>query len=168
MHRGVKQGSALSPALFNNSIRKVTRRIPQYLIEPYIDASRLSYAKDILLLADNLGLLKNAVDVVCSVLKEIGLSVATSKTEFLVFGTEIASNDTIQVGPATISSSSSFRYLGLPFEASIRSTRQLIIASLKEKLRKSYGLLARVKGQFDKRTLGRLYNAFLHRMCACF
>ena len=99
-----------------NSIREVTRQIPPYLIEPYIDASHLSYADDILLLADNLRALQNAVDVVSSGLKEIGLSVATSRTEFLVFELDIASNDTVYVGPATISSSSSFRYLGLPLE----------------------------------------------------
>jgi hypothetical protein len=55
----------------------------------------LSYADDILLLADNLEALQITVDVVCPGLNEIGLSVAISKTEFLVFGPETASNDTI-------------------------------------------------------------------------
>jgi len=62
------------------------------------------------ILADNFKALQNTVDIVCSGLKEIGLSVAISKTQFLVFGLDVASNNTIQVGPATISSSSSFRY----------------------------------------------------------
>ena len=120
VHRGLKQDSVLGPAIFNSSIREVTRQIPPYLTEQYIDASHLSYADDILLLDNNLGVLQNATDVVYSRLKEIGLSVATSRKEFLVFEKEMASNDRIQVGFTTISSSSSFRYLGLPFGTSIR------------------------------------------------
>ena len=113
-------------------------------------------------LSDDLQGLQKAVDSVCAALNGIGLSVATSKTELLVFGSgsQQSPNAAIQVGPTTVFASSSLKYLGLPFGSSIKATRTLIINSLKEKLRKSYGLLARVKGQFDKRTLGRLYNSF--------
>ena len=77
--------------IFNNSIRAVSQQTPSNFIEPYIDANYLSYANDILLMADSLDALKNAVDVVCSGLNEIGLSVANFKTEFLILGPEIAS-----------------------------------------------------------------------------
>ena len=49
VRRGVKQGSVLSPVIFNNAIRSATRHLPPYLIEPYVDVSHLSYADDILL-----------------------------------------------------------------------------------------------------------------------
>jgi len=162
VRRGVKQGSVLSPVIFNDAIRSAIRHLPPYLIEPYVDASHLSYADDILLLSDDLQELQKAVDSVCTALNGIGLSVAISKTEFLVFGSgsQQSPNAAIQVSPITVFASSSLKYLGLPFGSSIKATRTLIINSLKEKLRKSYGLLARVKGQFDKRTLGRLYNSF--------
>ena len=84
VRRGVKQGSVLSPAIFNNSTRGFTRHIPPYLIEPYINANHLFYADDIFLLADNLGGTPER------------LSVATSNAEFLVFGLEITSCDIIQ------------------------------------------------------------------------
>ena len=102
------------------------------------------------------------IDSVCTALNGIALSVATSKTEFLVFGSgsQQSPNAAIQVGPVTVFASSLLKYLGLLFGSSIKATRALIINSLKEKLRKSYGLLNRVKGQFDKRTQGRLYNSF--------
>jgi len=58
-------------------------------------SNHLSCADDILLLAEYLGVLQNGADVVCPGLKEIDLFVANSKTEFLVFGKEIASNDAI-------------------------------------------------------------------------
>ena len=161
VRRGVKQGSVLSPVIFNDAIRSAIRHLPPYLIEPYVDASHFAYADDILFLSDYLQGLKKAVDSVCTALNGIGLSVATSKTEFLVFGSgsQQSPNVAIQVGPITVFASSSIKYLCLPFGSSIKATRTLIVNLLKEKLRKSYGLLARGKGQFDKRTLGRLYNS---------
>ena len=74
--------------------------------------------------------------------------------------------ETIQVGPATISSSTFLWSLGLPFETSITSKEQLIIDPLKEKLRRFYEPIARnqiklVKCQFDMRSHGQQYNAFL-------
>ncbi|XP_065571504.1 alpha-latrotoxin-Lhe1a-like [Artemia franciscana] len=133
---GAKQGSVLNLEIFNNSIREGTRQIPPCLIEPYIDASHFSYA-----------LSCNAIDALCSGMKEIGLSIATSKTDIFFFGLEITSKY-YPNWSHTIPSSSSFRYLGLPFETSIRCTSQLIIASLKEKRRKYYCPLAKVKVQF--------------------
>ena len=78
VRRGVKQGSVLSPVIFNDAIRSAIRHLPPYLIEPYVDASHLSYADDILLLSDDLQGLQKAVDSVCAALNGIELSVATS------------------------------------------------------------------------------------------
>ena len=167
MCQNVKEGFVLSRAIFNNAIRVFTRHIPSYLIESYIDDSHLSYGSNILLLYNNVDAHQNVVDVFCSKLNEISLSVATSKIRFHVFRPETTSIDTSGVGPATISSSSSLRCFGPSFETSIRSTRKLIVESLKEKLRKSNSFPAREKGQLDKRTLGQLYSPFLHYVC-CF
>ena len=160
MRRLAKQSSVLSPAIFNNAIRCATRRIPHFLIEPSIDASHLSYADDILLLSDNLQSLQAAVNSLYAGLSDIGLSVASAKTEFLVFGCHHPPDSKIQVGPDSISATASLKYLGLAFGTSIRTTRSLTINVLREKLRKSYGRFSRVKGQFDKKTLGQLYNSF--------
>ena len=137
---GVKQGSVLRPVIFNNAIRSATRHLPPYLIESYVDASHLSYVDDILLLSDDLQGLQKAVDSVCTALNRIGLSVATSKTEFLVFslGSQQSPDAAIQVSPIALFASSSLKYLGLSFGSSIKATRTLIINLLKEKLRKSY------------------------------
>ncbi|XP_065582142.1 uncharacterized protein LOC136041414 [Artemia franciscana] len=152
VRREIKQDSVLSPVIFNNAIRSACRHLPPYLIEPYVDASHLSYADDILLVSDDLQGLQKAVDSVCAALNGIGLQVVTSKTEHIVFGSgsQQFPNAAIQVGPTTVFAASSLKYLGLPFGSSIKAIRTLIINSLKEKLRKSYGLRVRVKGQFDK------------------
>ena len=44
----------LSPVIFKDDIRSAIRHLPPYLIEPYVDASHLSYVDDILLLSDDL------------------------------------------------------------------------------------------------------------------
>ena len=50
-------------------------------------------------------------------------------------------------------------YLGLPLGPSIKATQELVLSSVLGKLRKTYGLLVRVKGRFDKRTLAIIYNS---------
>ena len=95
-----------------------------YLIEPLINTNHLSYADNFLLLADNLGALQNAINVVFSRLNENGLSLDTSKLSFKSLDQRSPCNGTIQVVLATISSFSSLRYLlCLPFGMPIRSKR---------------------------------------------
>ena len=53
----------------------------------------------------------------------------------------------------------SINYPGLPFGPSTRATRDLVLSSVLEKLRKTYALLVRVKGHFDKQALAIIYNS---------
>ena len=85
VRKGVKKSPVLSSAIFNNVIRTVTKNIPLYPIEPHIDFNHLFNADDILLLSANPTILQNTVHTVCSCLNEIGLQVASSKTELLVY-----------------------------------------------------------------------------------
>ena len=61
MRRGAKQGS--SPEIFNNAIHYTSRRIPNFVIDPSIDVSHLSYSDDLLLLPDNLQSLQATVNI---------------------------------------------------------------------------------------------------------
>ena len=47
----------------------------------------------------------------------------------------------------------------MPFGPTIKATRELVLSSVLGKLRKTYGLLVRVKGRFDKQTLAIIYNS---------
>jgi hypothetical protein len=82
--RGVKQGSVLSPLIFNNVLRTATRNIPPYIIDGHIDNSHLSYADDILLLADKLSSMERAFEALQASLSTIGLAIEPSKTEFMI------------------------------------------------------------------------------------
>ena len=64
IRRGIKLCSVLSPVIFNNAICWATCHLPPYLIEPYVDASHLSYTDDILLLSCDLQGLQKAADSV--------------------------------------------------------------------------------------------------------
>ena len=122
---------ALCTALFNNVIQTVIKNIHPFLIEPYVYVSHLCYVDNILLLSDDLQALQNAVRTVCSGLDEIGLQVACSKTELLVSGSSQQTSVTINVGPKTISASSSLNYLGLPFGSGVKTNEKLFISTLK-------------------------------------
>ena len=136
------------------------KNISPYIIDGHIDISHLSYADDILLLADNLSSMERAFEALQASLSNIGLAIEPSKTEFMIVNqNEKTHSESLKVGSITLPKSDSLKYLGAHFGSSIRATRTLVINELKKKLRKTYGLLAKVKGQFDKYTLGKLYNS---------
>ena len=65
----------------------------------------------------------------------------------------------IRVGSLNIINEDFINYLGLPFGPSIEATRELVLSSLLRKLGKTFGLLVRMKGRFDKQTLAIIYNS---------
>ena len=159
LRRGVKQGSVLSLVIFNNAIRTATSYLPPHVIDG-IDISNLSYADDILLISDNLISIQNAINILHSHLREIGLEIEPTKTEFLVANNNSDfQHHSIRVGSLNIFNNDSIKYLGLPFGPTIKATRELVLSSVLGKLRKTYGLLVRVKGRFDKQTLAIIYNS---------
>jgi hypothetical protein len=67
--------------------------------------------------------------------------------------------ESLLVGSSSVAFLDTLNYLGLPFAAFMKNTRNLIIQVIKEKFRKTCGMLAKIKGQVDKICLRRLYNA---------
>ena len=99
-------------------------------------------------------------------LSDIGMSVATAKTEFFVFGYHHPPDSKIQVDPDSIFATASLKYLGLEFGTSVQATRSLTINVLRRRLmrrevtrmkEKSYGLFSKAKGYFQVlKKLGRV------------
>ena len=125
-----------------------------------IDINHFSHADDILLFSDNLIAMQNAINILHSNLREIGLEIEPSKTEFLVANSKCdIQYHSIRVGSLNIINKDSIDYLGLPFGLSIKAKRDLVLSFVLGKLRKTYGLLVRVKGRFDKQTITIIYNS---------
>ena len=101
-----------------------------------IDFSHLSYADDILLFLDNLISMQNAINILLhSHLREIGLEIEPSKTEFLVANSKSdIQHHSMRVRSLSIINKDSINYLGLPFGPSINATRELVLLPVSGKL----------------------------------
>ena len=90
-----------------------------------------------------------------------GLTIAPSKTKFLIFGIKRQIRGPLSINiEGGVPKEKSLVHLNLHYGKTLRDIKHLIIHSLKEKIRTTHGAFARVKNQFDRRTLGHLYNAF--------
>ncbi|KAK2726842.1 hypothetical protein QYM36_007626 [Artemia franciscana] len=127
LKRGLRQGSVLSPILFNTLTSKVTKQISGRLRFDTCDLSLISYADDLIMLSYSLSVLKYNLDKLVSGYSAIGLQVNGQKTEFLVFSSakQEAPVPTVSVDGAIIAPSSSLKYLGLPYGRDKKTTRTL-------------------------------------------
>ncbi|KAK2708867.1 hypothetical protein QYM36_014481, partial [Artemia franciscana] len=117
LKRGLRQGSVLSPILFNTLTSKVTKQISDGLRFDTCDLSLISYADDLLMLSFSLSVLQDNLGELVSGYSAIGLQVNGQKTEFLVFSSakQEAPAPTVSVEGAIIAPSSSLKYLGLRY-----------------------------------------------------
>ena len=85
LKKGVRQGSVISPVLFNAVIYTATKYIHGSYFLDGVDLSFISYADNLLLLSSSLSLLQENLEMLVNLYKDIGLRVNISKTEFVVF-----------------------------------------------------------------------------------
>ncbi|KAK2727245.1 hypothetical protein QYM36_007923 [Artemia franciscana] len=111
LKRGLRQGSVLSPILFNTLTSKVTKQISDGLRFDTCDLSLISYADDLLMLSFSLSILYDNLDQLVSGYSAIGLQANGQKTEFLVFSSakQEAPAPTVSVDGAIIAPSSSLK-----------------------------------------------------------
>ena len=106
------------------------------------------------------------INILHSHLREIGLEIELSKTELLVSNSKSdIQHHSIRVGSLNIIDKDFINYLGLPFGPSIKAMWELVLSSVLGKLRKTYGLLVRVKGRFDKLTLAIIIVQCIYTSC---
>ena len=160
LKRELRQGSVLSPILFNTLTSKVTKQTSGGLRFDTCDLSLISSADDLLILSFSLSVLQDNLHKLVSGYSPTGLQVNGQKTEFLVFSSakQEASAPTVSVDGAIITPSSSLKYLGLLYGRDKKTTRTLCLDTLVSNLRVSYAKLAPLKHSYNRQILARMYR----------
>lgn len=166
LHRGLRQGSVLSPVLFNSLTSSVTKKINGGFNTECMDVSLLCYADDILLVSTSLCNLQANIDLLSRGYTNIGLVINPAKTEFLVFEpprapSEVARREATRVTVAgqVVLPSRKLKYLGITYGSDLRSSRALFVDQVLSGFRSGYAKLAALKFKFNKHILARLYRA---------
>ncbi|KAK2718463.1 hypothetical protein QYM36_005700 [Artemia franciscana] len=124
LKKRLRQGSVLSPILFNSLTSKITKQISGRLSLDTCDLSLISCADDLLMLSFSLSALQDNLDTLVFGYSSIGLQVYGQKTEFLVFSSakREAPTPTVSVDGAIIAPSSSFKYSGFLYDRDKKTT----------------------------------------------
>lgn len=159
LFKGVRQGSALSPIIFNSAIYSVTRFVRGTFFLEGLDLSFISYADDLLLLSSTLRGLQENLRLLVTLYRRIGLRVNIEKTEFIVFSGTNSTNSNLVLDGIRIQQSQSLNYLGITYGQTPRSTRGLLAESVCKSIRSAYGKAVKCKWSFNRFIKSKLFNA---------
>jgi len=141
---GLKQGDALSPALFNIALESVMRTVISQAkgieIKNNQHLTAVAYADDIVLLAETVNDLNNITDILLKEGKKIGLKINETKTKYMIVSRHNHRSDSLKVNEYTFERIGNFKYLGVHINEDANSheevKKRLIAAN-----RCYYGLL---------------------------
>lgn len=156
--RGVRQGGVLSPYIFNACLAECLRSLSTTLISWGRDVSFLAYADDIILLSRSKASLIKNFNSLSSLLNVRGLSISIKKCQYFPVNVNDRAelicdrNISFPVSDAVV-------YLGLPYSASARDSKSMLILHIQEKIRKAFGSIIRLRGVYRREILGSLFNA---------
>jgi len=151
---GLRQGDALSPALFNIALESVMRTVISQAKGIEIKDNRhltaVAYADDIVLLAETVDDLKYTTDILLKEGKKIGLKINETKTKYMIVSRQNHRSDSLKVNEYTFERVGNFKYLGADINEDANSheevKRRLIAAN-----RCYYGLLPLFKSKLLSR-----------------
>jgi len=160
---GLRQGDALSPALFNIALESVMRIVmPQAKgieIKDNQHLTAVAYADDIILLAETDDELKKTADILMKEGKKIGLKINETKTKYMIVSRQNHRTDSLKVNDHTFERVRNFKYLGADINEDANSheevKRRLIAA-----IRCYYGLIP----LFKSKILSRKSKVILYKV----
>ena len=121
VRKGVRQGSVVSPTLYNNSVLPAQAQVATSCVSKGIDVSLMAYADDLLNLNRSADRLSKNFDVLSREYNKIGLSFNVSKSAVLFFNAGYYEKE-IPLGDSAVKLCESTTYLGLPIGRSLYST----------------------------------------------
>ncbi|XP_058805042.1 uncharacterized protein LOC131672100 [Phymastichus coffea] len=160
--KGVPQGGVLSPLLYILYVSSITENLQKSVevsqfaddIAIYIKFTSLKRAKSII---------QKAIQIIENNLKKLGLELAPEKTDLIHFNNNkiLPGETVIEVGPNTIKSSKSVRFLGIIFDYKLSFFRQ--IDSVHKRCSKALNIIKFLCGTWwgaDPTTLLTFYKSF--------
>ena len=159
--RGIRQGGIISPYIFNSYLATALNSLSCSFVSLSRNLSYIAYADDIILLSRSKSSLVSNFNILINCLKGLGLSISFEKCQFFVVNClEDNARATLDCGNGVIFQSSPIvTYLGLPYAASKRNFKTVLVQHVQMKLRKAFGLLIRFRGLYRRDVLGRMYSA---------
>lgn len=159
--KGVRQGSKLSPTIFNNALIDLQSVIsPTYILNG-TDLSIISYADDVLLISRSFeGLMRNIKRLVDKY-ADYDLYFNTKKTEFLIYNNRYNKSFefTFPGTDVRIVNGLKLRYLGINLGSDRFSVAKFIISYVETGIRISYAKICRNRVRMSRRCLTKLFNA---------
>ena len=134
VRKGVRQGSVVSPTLYNNSVLPAQAQVATSCVSKGIDVSLITYADDLLNLNRSADRLSKNFDVLSRAYNKIGLSFNVSKSAILFFNARYYEKE-IPLGDSAVKPCDSITYLGLPIGRSLYSTGTLLVRHVEAKIR---------------------------------
>ncbi|VVC27148.1 Endonuclease/exonuclease/phosphatase,Reverse transcriptase domain [Cinara cedri] len=113
INSGLKQGDAMSPVLFNMALESVIRKVPRTETLNLEEGNiLLAYADDIVVIGNLREGIQNTVEELIKIGKDIGLTINSGKTKYMMVKRGGGDHNNLHVGNNTFEEVQEFKYLG--------------------------------------------------------
>jgi hypothetical protein len=114
IQNGLKQGDALLPLLFNFALECAIRKVQENQMKLNGTHQLLVYADGVILLGDNIAIIKKNTQTLIGTSKEVGLNVNSEKINYMLpsHHQNAGQNHNIRIANRSVENVAQFKFLG--------------------------------------------------------